>query len=570
MASIAELQDALVNADKAGDTESARQLANAIHGMQTSAPASSATPVTRTDKIIKGVVDPIEGGAQLLTHILPKGVVDAGNSINNWIADKTGMLAKIPESGMDALVSNNENAYQAKRAAAGESGFDGYRAIGNVVSPANIALTGKAVGAVNSIKALSSPILKLATTGAITSLTNPVTSGAENYLSEKGKQAEAGAVGGVLAGGAASGLARLLSPKASVNPQLQLLRQEGVNPTVGQALGGWANRIEEKLQSVPLMGDAIAAARQSAGSDLSRAATNRALAPIGQELPSGMAGNDAVLFTRKALGDAYDTLLPKMVVQQDAPYQQAVSGLRQMVGTGAISKDAPKQFNRFLANEVEPLFQGQQAMTGETFKRLQSKVTEQIQRTQASTNADERLLSTAYKELGDQLNKLSTRSNPQLSGELSAINAGYANFKRIQRAASSVAAEDGAFSPAQLQNAVKALDRSKDKARFSEGNALMQDLSSAGKNILSNKVSNSGTVDRLLLGGGAIGSGLLHPAIPIGLGLGAAAYLPILQRAGVGLLASRPDLAQPVANAVRQSAPYLAPVGANAAFGLLK
>ena len=34
MASMAELQDALVNADKAGDTEAARQLADAIHSMR--------------------------------------------------------------------------------------------------------------------------------------------------------------------------------------------------------------------------------------------------------------------------------------------------------------------------------------------------------------------------------------------------------------------------------------------------------------------------------------------------------------------------------------------------------
>ena len=342
-----------------------------------------------------------------------------------------------------------------------------------------------------------------------------------------------------------------------------------MRPTIGQSLGGWANRAEEKLQSIPIMGDAIQNARQSAGADLSRAATNRALAPIGKELPEGVTGNEAVQFTRKALGDAYDAILPRMTVQKDMPYQQAVTGLKQMVNTGAISTTAPKQFNRFLANEVEPLFQGQQAMTGETFKRLQSKVTEQIQRTKASTNADERLLGDAYKELGDQLNQLSTRSNPALSKELSAINRGYANFKRVQRAASSVAAEDGVFSPAQLQNAVKAADRSKDKARFAEGDALMQDLSAAGKNVLSNKVPNSGTVDRLLLGGGALGSGLVNPFIPAGLLAGAAAYSPFAQRLLSGSVAARPALAEPAANVFRKAAPSLIPGGAQVGLGLL-
>lgn len=526
-------------------------------------PATPKGEISRTEKIMRGVKDPIDGGAQLLTKILPKGVVDAGNSVNNWLADKTGLVAKLPESGVDGQVKQQEAEYQAKRAAAGETGFDGYRTLGNVVSPANLAIAAKAPAAAS----LGMRVATGAVGGGASALLNPVMG--EDYWTEKAKQVGAGAAGGAAVPLLTGGVARVISPKASINPQVQTLRAEGVRPTIGQSLGGWANRAEEKLQSIPIMGDAIQNARQSAGADLSRAATNRALAPIGKELPEGVTGNEAVQFTRKALGDAYDAILPRMTVQKDMPYQQAVTGLKQMVNTGAISTTAPKQFNRFLANEVEPLFQGQQAMTGETFKRLQSKVTEQIQRTKASTNADERLLGDAYKELGDQLNQLSTRSNPALSKELSAINRGYANFKRVQRAASSVAAEDGVFSPAQLQNAVKAADRSKDKARFAEGDALMQDLSAAGKNVLSNKVPNSGTVDRLLLGGGALGSGLVNPFIPAGLLAGAAAYSPFAQRLLSGSVAARPALAEPAANVFRKAAPSLIPGGAQVGLGLL-
>ena len=304
--------------------------------------------------------------------------------------------------------------------------------------------------------------------------------------------------------------------------------------------------------------------------NLNRAATNRALAPIGKKLPEGVVGNDAVQFASKALGDAYNKVLPRMTVRQDQPYRQAVTKLREMVNAGAINADATRQFNRFMDKSVNPLFQGQQAMTGETFKRLQSAVTEQIQRTSASTNADERLLGQAYRELGDQLNKLSVRSNPDLGDELAAINRGWANFKRVQKAASSVAAEDGVFSPAQLHSAVKAADRSKDKARFAEGNALMQDLSAAGKNVLSNRVPNSGTADRLLAGGGALASYLVNPLIPLGLLAGSAAYTPWGQALGRGLVSSRPIAAQGVANAVRKAAPYAGLGGANVGLSLIE
>lgn len=526
-------------------------------------PPVSAKPITKTDKVMKGMRDPIDGGAQLLTKMLPDAVVSAGNSFNNWLAEKTGLVARLPDGGVDQQVRESEQAYQAQRAAAGESGFDGYRAIGNVVSPANAAMAARTASLVTRAPSAANVIAS----GALTSLANPVTEG--EFWKEKAKQSAAGAAGGAVAHGATSALARVISPNASLNPSLQLLRREGVRPTVGQSLGGWANRVEEKLQSVPVMGEAISSARQRAGDDLSRAAINRSLAPIGVELPAGVRGNDAIQYARRTLGDAYDSILPAMSVQQDAVFANSVGSLRGMVNQGALSNGTRRQFNSFINNEVEPLFQGQASMTGETLKRLQSKITEQIKRTQQSTNADERLLSDAYRELGDQLNQLSVRSNPELAPVLSRVNEGWANFKRVQKAASSVAADEGNFTPAMLHNAVKAADKSKDKARFAEGNALMQDLSAAGKTMLSNKVPNSGTPERLATGG-ALLSGLYNPWIPAGLLSGAAMYSNPAQSLLRGAVSMRPQLAQPVADTVRQASPYLVPIGQQGLLGLLQ
>ena len=551
------------NADKKGTPEfdtvaQAYQLAK-------SEGSTNAAPLSRMEKVSQGLRDPIDGGAQLLTKMLPQGVVNAGNKLNNWLADNTGMVGRLPEGGVDQAVRANEADYQARRKAGGESGFDGYRLIGNVASPANLAVASR----VPQMATLGGRVAAGAVAGMGSAALNPVTSG-DDFAAEKGKQLAVGGVFGAATPAVTGGIARMISPNASINPQLQLLRNEGVRPTVGQSLGGWANRAEEKLQSVPILGDAISAARQRSGVDLSRAAANRALDPINKKLPDGIVGNDAVLYVRKAMNDAYDDVLPKLSVQQDTTYRQAVGGLRQMVNQGAISPNARSAFQRFMKSEVDPLFQGQKAMTGETFKRLQGKITEQIQRSAGSTDADQRLLSDAYKELGSQLNALSIRTNPTIAPELKAINTGYANFKRLQRAASSVAAEDGAFTPAMLHNAVKAADRSKDKARFAEGGALMQDLSAAGKNLLNNRVPNSGTVDRLLLGGGALGSGLVSPWIPAGLLGGAAMYSAPGQALLRGAVSSRPDLAQPAAQAFRQAAPALIPGGAQLGLGLLQ
>lgn len=76
----------------------------------------------------------------MLTHLLPESVVNAGDRLNNWLAEKTGLVAKLPESGVDGLIQQQEQEYQGARKAAGEDGVDWSRLAGNVLSPANAAV----------------------------------------------------------------------------------------------------------------------------------------------------------------------------------------------------------------------------------------------------------------------------------------------------------------------------------------------------------------------------------------------------------------------------------------------
>ena len=527
-------------------------------------PMEQPKPISNLGRVVKGAVDPIEGTAQLLTNVLPSGVVKAGNALNNWLADKTGMVAKIPEGGMNELVKQNEAEYEARRAAAGDSGFDAYRTLGNVISPANLALASKVPAAVSLAPRVGLGVLS----GGASALANPVTSG--DYWEEKGKQVATGAVFGGAAPAVAAGLGRVVSPNASKNANLALLQAEGVKPTIGQTLGGWANRTEEKLQMLPFAGDAIAAARGRAGEDLNRAAFNRALSPLGEQLPMNVKlGGDAVEYTRKQLGNAYDTLLPKLTTQADDAFVNGVSSLKSMVADSALDPKYAAKFEQILNDRVLNKFQGQAAMTGETLKATQEHISKEIKRFGQSQDPDARLLGDALKELGDQLNGLVTRSNPQYAKELSAINSGYANFKRIQKAAGYLGADEGVFTPSQLQSAVKAADKSKDKARFAEGNALMQDLSNAGKSMLANKVPDSGTAARLAMGAGGLATGAISPAIPAGLLAGAGMYTPQVQSLLRGMVSSRPDSAQAIADLINQGSPYLVPSSAQIGLGLL-
>lgn len=522
----------------------------------------AATPVTRAERFTKGLVDPIEGGAQLLTNMLPQGVVQAGNSLNNWLADKTGLVARLPEGGVDQQVREGEAEYQRRRAAAGDTGADWMRVGGNVLNPANLALATRLPAAAT----LAGRVALSAAGGGAAAALNPVASG--DFWTEKGKQVAAGAAGGAAVPAVTGAVARVVSPQASINPAVQALRAEGVRPTVGQTLGGMANRVEEKLTSVPLVGDMIANARRGAAEDLNRAAFNRALAPIGQRLPAGAAGREAVEFTEQALSNGYNRLLPQLTARADPQFTGAIGQLRQAVNTGAIDPNAARAFNRILDNDVLVKFGGQGAMTGETLKRVESDLGQQIARLGQSTDADQRLVRDALQQVQAELRDMLVRNNPGQARELGALNTAWANFKRVQRAAAGVGAEDGVFSAAQLQSAVKAMDRSKDKAAFARGNALMQDLSDPAKAVLGSKVPDSGTAGRMLTGG--VGQFFdptgVAPFLVTG---GAAAYLRPAQNALTYMLAERPQLAQPVANSLRQAAPMFVPLGAQVGLNAL-
>jgi len=524
----------------------------------TASPSKNLKPVSAVDSIVMGLADPVHGGAQLITRILPDGVVQAGNNLNNWLADKTGLVAKIPEGGVDQMVAQREADYQAGRQASNrnmsslvtgkqeEPGFDWWRTAGNILSPAN-----KAIPMAGPTASLGKQVVSGVTGGAVSSMLTPTSGG--DYWEQKKTQALTGGAFGGAAPIVVRGASRLVSPKASTNPQVRKLLDEGITPTPGQLLGGAAKSTEEKLTSLPIVGDAIKSGQTRAVNDLNRTVANRALKPIGESIPEGVSGRDAVDYVETALGKRYDSLLPKLTVKGDSQFATEVNGLSQMVKNGSIDPKYANAFDRYMKTNVLNKFKGQNSLTGQTFKDIESDIGQQATRLAQSNDPDARLLADAYREVQSNMRNMLVRSNPQAAEELKAINTGYANFKRMQRAASGVGAEDGVFSAAQLQSAVKAMDKSKDKAAFARGNALMQDLSDPAKAVLGNTIPNSGTADRSLI---ALAQ-LLDPRVAAAAIASPALYSKTGQNALATIFAARPKSAEPIANALRKSSPAL-------------
>lgn len=350
------------------------------------------------------------------------------------------------------------------------------------------------------------------------------------------------------------GVQRVINPNAANNEALQLLRHEGVRPTIGQTLGGVGNRMEERLGSVPVLGDLIRKNRTAAVEQFNKAALNRALKPIGESVES--VGREGIEEVGSKLSKAYDDLIPKLQFKADDLFAQDLQRL-----TGLAEDLEPSQAARF-AKLVQEKVVGKLSqaggMTGETFKQIEADLGKLAKNYGGSPMASDKLLGDAVRELQNTLRRTLERSNPKQSAQLKAVNEGYANFVRLRQAAGMVGAEDGIFTPSQLTNAVKTMDKSAGKGKFAKGEALMQDLSDAGKSVLGNKVPDSGTAERLWSSAALLGSGAtVSPAIPLSVLAGSVAYTPALQRALVGAIASRPEGAKAVSEGFRKGSSVL-------------
>lgn len=533
----------------------------------------AATPLTRTDRIVKGMRDPFDGGAQLLTKALPAGIVEAGNSLNNWIADNTGLVGKLPQGGVDQQVRQQEAEYQARRAldvpqgitnivsgVPKQAGFDGYRVLGNVMSPANLAIAARTPQALT----LAGRVGVGALGGGASAALNPVTG--DDFWSDKATQVGIGAGFGAGMPLVANGIRSLISPKASTNAELQLLQKEGVQPTIGQTLGGWANRVEERAMSVPILGDMISSARDKARTQFNKAAINRAVAPIGEKVDD--VGQAGIKQAGDLLSKAYDDAINQVkVVKFDNQFGQELGQLRTMAQN--MTPEMAKRFNTVVDDVLQPRVSANGSMLGSTYKQVDSKLGQEAAKFGKSSDPLQQELGDAFKQLQALLKDQAARSNPAFAEAMKKADKGWANLVRVEGAGKAAINSEGVFTPGQLNAAVRQADSSVRGRSIGRGTALMQDLGSAGQSVLGNKVPNSGTADRLMqLGAG--GALFTNPALTIGAGIGGMGlYTSPVQSALRYAVTARPQGAQAVGNALLQTSPRLVPGAAQVGLGLL-
>lgn len=367
-----------------------------------------------------------------------------------------------------------------------------------------------------------------------------------------------GALGG---GGSALAVNRTKAALApNIAPSARSLMDQGVPLTPGQQLGGLWRRIEEGATSLPVTGDAIRQAQLRATVGMNAAVANRALAPIGAKLPEGLQGREAVAFVENTLGRVYDAALSRMgAVKADPAFTQELSSLRQMVRGGALPDDVKRQFDSVIKSQVDSKLQGQRAMTAQTWKQADSELGRLAARYSADASADKQMLGDALLEAQAAMRRWAQRAAPSdVSQDLSAANQGWAQFKRMQRAASAQTARDGVFSAEQYAAAVRALDKSKDHGAIARGNALGLDFADDAIATLGRTVPDSGTPFRTLVSQPVSGSvsGLLTS--PVWAAYSSPRVLSAIQTAVSG---RRPALATKAAAELEAMSPLLRALG---------
>lgn len=369
----------------------------------------------------------------------------------------------------------------------------------------------------------------------------------------------AGAVGGAVMPTVASGLARVVKPQT--DKMVKALMEQGVRMTPGQILGGGWRKAEEGARSIPVLGDAIAAAERRGVEDFNRAAINRVLEPLGRALPKGApVGYEGVERAHAVVSRAYDNLLPKLSVAADPDFANDLLALKQMAAN--MPADRAAQFDRILQRDVLDRLTGQGLGTGATAKVIESRLGESIRAYSRSESGDERLLGDALKETQAAFRRLLERSNPALADDMKKINTAYANLLRVENAASRQGAKEGVFTPNQLGMGSRALDSSLRKRSSAHGEALMQDLAEQGQKVIGSKLPDSGTANRLMLGGATLGGGyLMNPAVPAATLTGAALYTNPANKVIEAMLTKRPKGASAAADVIRRRAAQAMTVG---------
>lgn len=475
-------------------------------------------------RFLEGMADPIYGASQFLENsveAVAPGVVDAVGGADAWLYDKTGgFLGKPAGVDVDEQLRRREQAYEDTYDV---DGIDWMRGAGNVAT--GVALAPAAIGG-----SLPTTALALAAEGAAGGAFMPQV-GEGDYWSQAGEDALLGAIGGGVGGTLLNAGGKALTNQLN-REGMGVLKEAGVQPTVGQALGGMANTAEQKLGSIPFIGDTIRSARGRTVGELREAAFREAGEAVGEVVED--TGEAGIRRLQDLSQDAYDDLtkfLPEMEVT--TKFAGSFDNIIKEAGEAAYDTPSLKAGKKFIDEYIKPKVNSGKLMPNE-IKEIDSMLKKRIAKAK-SEDAKE-----IFGDIRKNLLGEAAGQSDEFAEQLARADELYAKKSILQKATQS--GDD--FSATQLDNAVKANDKAfgggRNADNYTAGRGPLRELSKAGKEVLGDTVANSGTTDRFLAATALAGAGssALPPLAPLA-AAGAASWLGsqrVAQKGIIGLL----------------------------------
>jgi hypothetical protein len=416
----------------------------------------------------------------------------------------------------------------------------------STLNPATALYKGGAAAAAKVLPKVFAPAAGAATSGAaITAATQPTMEG-ETALGNMGE----GAAGSVIADTATRGLARVAQPVMQSQPVQRLLK-EGVVPTIGQSAGGFLNRVEQQLESVPLIGAFITNARGRAVKEMNESAIQKAL-PAGSS-EAIKAGREGVERAGDIIDGAYDRAYGQLkgVYGGDKPFQNAIKDIPTKEGID-LPPSLQERFDKLIQDRVYARLD--KGANAETVRDIHNSLGALARKYRSSGDADQRALGMAFAEAKKEFRETVSRQTTtgEFKGTLDALDQKYSALLAVEKASGYSGSKEGVFS-------AEALNRASKKA------TSMQEFTNDASDVLGRTVPDSGTAGRALLplAGLAAAGGNEYLGGP-GFVTGALAAPLLYSRPGAKYAVGALPLQKIISDALRSTAPFASQAGREA------
>lgn len=469
MATIEELQQALVNADKAGDVEAAQALAKEIEqvlGGQLSISTDEGQDADTEQALARAAQ--IESEAKQYNPAAETVRSFAGGLLFN-LADeieasfRSGKISGQQRQDLLDLIRAKHKKF--------EEEYPGL-SIGSELAGGLVLPGGAVARGVKGATSIGKELALGASTGA-----------ASGYGQAEGEGGLEGALQGAITGGMATGVlggaGRILAPRFSEDARL--LSERGVELTPGQMMGGLPEQIERGAERIPVVGNVVSAARKRGMESFDRGAVNQVLSNINPNLkvPASMSPEAAVQFANNQISRQYNTnVTPYLKFDASAPeFAQGISDV--------INKNAslPKEQLDELIRRARLLQQDLiNNPRGNDLKEVKSKLSYDAHRYSKSPNPADQEFGDALQDLKRNFMANLAKQNGPVARALVRADRAEEDYIRLADAFASRTSGEG-FTPAQLSQAIRR--KAPSKISFAEGRASrLQPIAQAGERVL--------------------------------------------------------------------------------------